>query len=114
MAKLQAALEKLDSLDQINYTHVADEYGISRDTLSRHHKRKQKSRADADREYKYLLPQQQELFLADYINKLTDRGIPPTTSMVRNFTHNVSKNGLQKCGLHALISATVNGSHQDT
>src|SRR5579871_2909102 len=91
MAKLKVALEKLDSLDQINYTHVADEYGISRDTLSRHHKRKQKSRADADREYKYLLPQQQELFLVDYINKLTDRGIPPTTSMVRNFTHELAK-----------------------
>ena len=36
-----------------------------------------------------LLTKQQQKNLVSYINKLTERGIPPTHAMIRNFAHDI-------------------------
>jgi hypothetical protein len=41
-------------------------------------------------EEEQLLSFQQEADLVEYINKLTKKGLPPTTAMVRNFAEQMA------------------------
>jgi hypothetical protein len=88
---MDAALAALDSQKHVNFTVTAKEFDVHRTTLSRHFKGEQSSRADADKNYKYLLTPSEEKYLVSYINKLTDNGLPPTTHMVRNFVASIAK-----------------------
>lgn len=91
MAALNKALTFLESSESVNYAETARTFGCDETTLRRRHQGKQRSRQDADSSYKSRLSNQQERDLIAYINKLTDRGIPPTLPMIRNFAQDIAK-----------------------
>jgi len=87
MSPIDDAIEDLKSRkpgEAINYTQVAQKYGVDRTTLSRrwlgvHGTVQQKI------EKSRLLNDTQEIELIKYIDILTKRGLPPTKQMIRNF-----------------------------
>ena len=91
MEALEAALASLELSDSINYAQTAREYGVDPTTLRRRHKGKQVSRHQAAFESKSLLTETQEQVLISHIKRLSERGIPPTPQMVRNFAAEIGK-----------------------
>jgi len=91
MDTLNEALLYLASAGVVNYAAAARQFGCNETTLRRRHQGKQRARRDADYDYKTALTQQQERDLVTYIQNLTNRGIPPTLPMVRNFAQDIAK-----------------------
>jgi hypothetical protein len=91
MEPLEAALASLALPDSVIYAQTAKEYGVSDTTLRRRHQGKQVSRHQATFESKSLLTDAQEHVLISHIKRLTERGIPPTPPMVRNFAAEIGK-----------------------
>jgi hypothetical protein len=91
MEALEAALASLELSDSVNYAQTAREYGVDPTTLRRRHKGKQVSRHQAAFESKSLLTEAQERVLISHIKRLSERGIPPTPQMVRNFVVEIGK-----------------------
>ena len=84
---LEDALQEADAANEAGelcYQDIADNYGITRSTLSRQHRGVVASRDDADLANRKLSPQQ-ERELCEYIEVLTKRHLPPTRQMVQNF-----------------------------
>ena len=75
---LQAALRELESSGSINYSHIASKHKVDRNTLARRHKGITVSIHEAHSIFQKLLTDAQEQELVRYLNKLSDRGIPPT------------------------------------
>ena len=90
MDPIDAALAALELQDPPNYTRTAKEFDVNRSTLSRRYRQITRAREDAT-EMKSLLLIQQERTLLRYINLLTERGLPPTPQMVRNFAFKISR-----------------------
>ena len=89
MEPIDAALTALELQNPSHYTQTAKEFNVVRSTLSRRHRQITRARKDVT-EMKSLLSVQQEKTLLEYINLLTERGLPPTTQMVRNFASEIS------------------------
>ena len=81
---MEKALDALDRQLIPNYAEMGKKYGIERTTLMRRHKGISTSKREATSTYHKLLTDTQEEALIDQINKLTTRGLPPTTHIVRN------------------------------
>jgi hypothetical protein len=88
MAPIDDALEDLKSQEHPNYTYTAQKYGVERTKLSRRHRGIIGSKEDST-EQKRLLSKQQQKNLVQYINTLSERGLPPTNAMVRNFAKDI-------------------------
>ena len=89
MEPIEAALEALKLQDTKNISTVAKLYRVQRSTLSRRFNGVTNP-ARMQYQNQQLLSPQQEKDLIQYINKLTENGIPPTTAMVRNFAKELS------------------------
>lgn len=85
VAPLDAALADLKLQDVPNIRGTARKFGVIESTLRRRHKGQTVSAQEASHVHKQRLSPAEERALIDQINDLTDRGIPPTVSMVRNF-----------------------------
>lgn len=77
MTPIEAALEEIRSLkleESINYTAIARKFGVSRVTLSRHHRGIQQSKEE---QYEKLrnLNNEQERLMVKYINEFNDCGV---------------------------------------
>ncbi|KAF1965286.1 hypothetical protein BU23DRAFT_489959 [Bimuria novae-zelandiae CBS 107.79] len=75
MPAIDEAIAYIDSLalgEKFEYAKVAKMYGVNRTTLSRQHRR-------------CTLSPHQEAELVRYIKELTERRLPPTRSIIRNF-----------------------------
>jgi len=81
-ARMEKALDALDRQLIPNYTAISKEFEIERTTLMRRHKGQTTSRAEATSIHHKLLTDTQEEALISQINKLTARGLPPTTHIV--------------------------------
>jgi hypothetical protein len=81
----------------INYTAVADEFGCNRSTLSRRHRGVTTSRENITAIYYSLLLKAQQNRLVNYINKLSDKGIPPTIPVIRLLAIDIYKTRSGKC-----------------
>jgi hypothetical protein len=93
MDNLEAALAAIDALgpdESFTYTEIAKKYGVVRSTLTRRHQGQNASRAIGGQKRQLLYPQQEQELIA-YINQLTDRGLPPTQPMIRNFASQIAK-----------------------
>ena len=93
MPGLKDALDQIDALkpgEKLVYTHIAENHGVSRTTLSRAHRGVQVPR-HVDVFNNCKLNDQQEDDLVKYIEKLTARHLPPTRSMVQNFASTVAQ-----------------------
>jgi hypothetical protein len=88
MAPIDDALEDLKSQEHPNYSYTAKKYGIERTKLSRRHRGIIGSKEEATEE-KRLLNKQQQKNLVQYVNTLSERGLPPTNAMVRNFARDI-------------------------
>ena len=86
--RIEEALAALALQDAPNYKRTAKEYGVCRTVLSRRHKGLCKSIQEA-REFQQLLSSQQQITLINYINELSEAGIPPTPAMVRVFAFEI-------------------------
>lgn len=92
MASIDLALEALHSLEpgeKANITLVAKAFGVNRSTLSRRFRAVTRSK-EAQYNDQRLLNNQQSKTLIEWINKLTERGLPPTTFMLVNFAQEIS------------------------
>jgi hypothetical protein len=85
-----------DAIKQINkskpgnklcYQNIADNHGIDCTTLSRHHQGVQAP--ITTKNIKVNLHQEEEL--VQYIVDLTERHLPPTREMIKNFAHGIAK-----------------------
>jgi hypothetical protein len=90
MGSIEAALDDLKSQKHPNYTATAKKYDVDRTTLSRRHRGVTSARGSREANSQ-LLSKQQSRNLVAYINKLTERGIPPSIHMVRRFAYDISQ-----------------------
>ncbi|KAF2194631.1 hypothetical protein K469DRAFT_706108 [Zopfia rhizophila CBS 207.26] len=77
MDPMEAALAALESLkpgERLNYTATAKKFGVGRDALSRRHRGVQGPQSH----------------LIGYIDRLCERGLPPTKRMIRNFAQEIA------------------------
>ena len=81
MDSIEAALEALSLQSKPNYTKTAKAYNVNRSTLSRRHRQVTGSKASGYNS-QALLNNQQSRTLINYINELSERGLPPTVAMV--------------------------------
>lgn len=93
MNSIDAAIEAIDSREpgeSFSYRKVAEQFGVSRATLSRRHQGHTRSHA-AEQQRRQLLSPHQEAELVKYIQGCTEKGLPPTREMVQNFASAVGK-----------------------
>jgi hypothetical protein len=84
-----AAIERLGPGEHFSYRKVAEEYNIQHSTLRRRYQGLCAPRAGEAQNRQKLSPQQ-ELQLVQYIEDLTERGLPPTRAMIRNLGGDVA------------------------
>jgi len=82
---MQQALAEIETSLDPNYTAIAKKYHLTLSTLIRRAKGKTTSRQEFQSQVHQCLTNAQERVLINQINRLTERGIPPTSQMVRNF-----------------------------
>jgi hypothetical protein len=83
------ALAALELCDLPNYSATAREFGVNRITLMRRHKGQTRPRADFLSESIQCLTNDQEEVLIKHINRMTERGMPPTSQIVKNLAKEV-------------------------
>ena len=87
--RIQAAIADLESQDRPNIAATARKYGVARETLSKRFRGKTGSNRDATSyDRKQLIDTQEETLIA-YINKLNDRGFPPTPQILKNIAESI-------------------------
>ena len=91
-ARIQAAITDLESQERVNYAATAKKWNIDRSTLSRRHRGETGSNQDANSYARRQLTDTQEKTLIQYINKLSNRGLPPTPQIVKNLAEEICNN----------------------
>jgi hypothetical protein len=86
---IEKAINALNAQLIPNYSQVARDFGIERTTLMRRYKGICTSRKEATSLYHKLLTDTQEEVLINQINKLTVRGLPPTSQIVKNLAEEI-------------------------
>jgi hypothetical protein len=94
---MRKALADAESSSKPNYAEIARKYKLEQTTLSKRARGQTTSREQFQSERHQCLTNAQEHVLINQINRLTDRGIPPTSQIVKNFAeeiigHAVGKN----------------------
>lgn len=95
-SSLELALENLSIQDRPNMRGTAKKFGVQESTLRRRWKGQTLSRKAAASLHRRKLTDAQEESLIGQINKLTERGLPPTSRMVRNFAEEIIKSSVGK------------------
>jgi hypothetical protein len=95
--RMQKAVADLESYLKPNYAALARKYELERTTLAKRHQGKTTSREQFQSNKHQCLTNAQERVLIDQINRLANRGIPPTNQLVKNFAeemieHDINKN----------------------
>jgi hypothetical protein len=88
-AQIELALADLRSQLKPNYLTTSKKHGLSETTLRRRFKGQQLSYDAAKAMVHQRLTIAQEETLIGYINDLTNRGMPPTPQMIRNFAQDI-------------------------
>ncbi len=83
-ARIELALADLSRQEKPNFMGTAKKYQLVESTLRRRFKGQHLSRRAAVSEYHQNLTLTQEEVLIGQINRLTDRGLPPTSRIVKN------------------------------
>lgn len=90
MAQIDDAIAYFEAEKEVSYNKAAKLYGVSASTLARRHQGKQGSRAAATSTHHQSLNDVQEDTLLRYIDRLTDRHMPPTTQVVKNLAEEIA------------------------
>ncbi|HEV7738334.1 MAG TPA: transposase [Chlamydiales bacterium] len=96
MAPIDEALAELVLYDKPNISATARKYEIDRSTLSRRFRGVTVPAADAHQNLGLLSPIQ-ERRLIKYLNELSERSLPPTPAMLRNFVCEITHQEPGKC-----------------
>ncbi|KAM4067688.1 Tc5 transposase DNA-binding domain-containing protein [Hirsutella rhossiliensis] len=88
--RIAEAIIELQSQDRPKYAETARRYNIDKSTLWRRFKGKTASNHDANSYSRQKLTSAQEEILIGHVNKLTDRGIPPTPQMLKNIAEEIA------------------------
>src|SRR5271168_352215 len=88
-ARIVEALADLETQEAPNFSAAAIDYDCERTTLMRRFKGQTTSREEAISIHRQCLTRSQEKALVDLINRLTDRGMPPTSRIVKNLTEEI-------------------------
>jgi hypothetical protein len=72
-----------------DYSKAAARYGCDRTAVSKRIRGLTKTRQEANSFFRQCLTNTQEEVLIDRINYLTDRGLPPTSSIVKNLAEEI-------------------------
>ena len=83
-------LETQSKKSKINYAATAKRFGLERTTLARRYKGQTRSKIEATSSILRQLSDSQEEVLIKYINKLTDRGFPPTPQILKNLAESIA------------------------
>src|SRR5580692_5995260 len=87
--RIDLALASLERQLLPNYNGTAKEFNVHRTTLMCRHKGISTSREQATSEHKKCLTNTQEATLISVINKLSIRGLLPTTQIVKNLAEEI-------------------------
>lgn len=93
-ARIESALEELSTQERINYKKTAEKWEVERTTLAKRHKGQTGTIQAANSEVRQRLTYMQEETLVGHINRLTLRGTPPTSRIVRNIAEEISGQSL--------------------
>ena len=96
MAPIDEAIADLNLQEVPNIRGTAKKYGLVESTLRRRWKGQTKSSQAAAYQSKHRLTQVEEEALITQINRLTDRGIPPTNQIVRNLAEEMIQGSVGK------------------
>jgi hypothetical protein len=88
-ARIEAAIDDLESQDVPLYRPTARKYNLTHTTLRQRYLGIQLSRPAADSECRQRLTKVQEEVLIKHINDFPDRGLPPTTQIVKNLAEEI-------------------------
>jgi transposase-like protein len=103
-----AAIESREPGEQFSYREVAKRFSVNRTTLSRRHRGVAQSRATVAQQQQLLNPPI-EAELLKYIERLTEKGLPPTREMVSNFAGAVG----ERDGSDAWVTRFLHRHHLD-
>ena len=82
MKPIDKALASICGQKDVNYTAVIDEFRRDQSTLFRRHRGVITSHKNITAIYHSLLSKAQQNKLVNYINKLSNKGIPPTILVI--------------------------------
>lgn len=88
-ARIAAAIAAIRSGEFKDYSKAAAKFKVDRTTISKRIRGLTKSRKDADSFWRQCLTNAQEETLIAHINKLSDRGMPLTSSIVQNLAEEI-------------------------
>ena len=83
-ACIATAVAAIQSGEFIDYSKATAKYKVNRTTISKRIRGLTRSRQEANSFFQKCLTDKQEELLVLHINSLTNRGMPPTSSIVRN------------------------------
>jgi hypothetical protein len=89
-ARIEAAISELESQSRVNFAATARKWNIERTTLARRFRGETGTKQDATSYSHRQLTDIQEAALIRHINKLTDRGLPPTPQIVKNIAEEIA------------------------
>ena len=88
-ARIELAIADLANQAKPNYMSIAKKYEVARTTLRNRFLGQQLSTKAAASKYRQRLTFIQEETLIKHINSLTNRGLPPTSRIVRNLAEEI-------------------------
>jgi Tc5 transposase DNA-binding domain len=95
-ARIEAAMELLDSQSTLNYAAAARAFQIHPTTLARRYRCETTTREEANSTFHQCLNNTQEDTLLGYIDSLTDRHIPSTSQIVKNLAEEIIQRPVDK------------------
>jgi hypothetical protein len=90
-ARIQAAIDDLKTQKRVNFAATARRWDIERTTLTRRFRGTQGTIEDANSYVRQQLTQTQEEALITYVNKLNDRGFPPTPQILKDIAESIAR-----------------------
>ena len=92
--RIAEAIADLRTQNCPNIAATAKKYGVARTTLSDRFKGKSSTIEDVNSSIRQQLTNAQEEVLIDYVNKLSNRGFPPTPQILKNIAESIAKTTL--------------------
>jgi hypothetical protein len=89
-ARIQAAITDLELQKRLNFKATAKKWNLDRTTLARRFRGETGPNQDATSYARRQLTDIQEKTLIQYINKLSNQGLPPTPQIVKNLAEEIA------------------------
>jgi hypothetical protein len=86
---IQAAIADLDLQARINYSATAKRWNLERTTLTKRYRGEMSSKQEANSYVRQQLTDTQEKTLIQYINKLSNQGLPLTPQIIKNLVEEI-------------------------